>query len=85
MNSILMANNTINCEQYFFQFFLMDDIWTSMKIYMYPTKNKCSYDQYTSGDMAASNGYLTLIKEKKYITFTNNAMNWAAENGHLSI
>ena len=63
----------------------MDDIWTSIKIYMYPTKKKCIYDQYVNGDIAASNGYLNLIKKKEYISFTINAMNFAAKNGHLEV
>ena len=84
-----MTKQNINYEQYFFQMILMDDIWTSIKIYMYPTKGKCSYNQYINGDMAAFYGYLNLIKEKnkekKYILFTKNAMDWAAQNGYLEI
>ena len=52
---------------------------------MYPTKKKCIYDQYINGNAAASNGYLNLIKEKIYMSFTINAMDWAAESGHLEV
>jgi len=52
-----MTKQNVNYEQYFFQMILMDDIWTSIKIYMYPTKKKYIYDQYTNGDMAALYGY----------------------------
>ena len=80
-----MTERNINYEQYFLQMILMDDIWTSIKIYMYPIKKKCTYSKYINGDIAAFYGYLALIKEKKYITFTFDAMNYAAKNGHLEV
>ncbi len=35
--------------------------------------------------MAASQGYLSLIKLRKGLLFSVNAMDYAAENGHLEI
>jgi hypothetical protein len=39
----------------------------------------------TSGDWAAKNGHLSLLREKRDLKFTKKAMNWAAAYGRLDI
>lgn len=61
------------------------DVWLELKKHMFRNKKSSNAYNYRSGDAAASNGYLSLIKYSKKLNFTYLAINYAATNGHLEI
>ncbi len=68
-------------------FFVMSssDLWTEFKKHMFPRKQSNSFDDYRSGDIAAYYGYLSIIQHNTKLLFTIDAMDFAAENGHLDV
>ena len=74
-------------NQAFFTVMNNSDLWKEFKKYMYPGKKTGNwYTWNASGDVAASNGYLSLIKDRETsMGFTANAMDFAAMKGHLEI
>ena len=48
-------------------------------------KKKSNIHNYRNGDIAAYYGYLELLKNNNDLVFTETAMDWAAENGHLKV
>ena len=77
--------NRSDNEYAFFTVLSMDDVWKELKKHMYPNKKSSSLASYRDGDIAAYYGYLSLIKENTSLTFTKEAMNFAAMNGHLDV
>jgi len=62
------------------------DVWRKIKKWMYPGKKVSNYYSYKDGNIAASYGYLELIKERhEYLKFGIDAMDYAARNGHLDV
>src|SRR5580658_4196104 len=72
-------------EWAFFIVLNSNDIWTTIKKCMYVNKKKSNMDNYKNGDIAAYHGYLELLKNNHNVNITSNAMNWAAERGHLKV
>lgn len=70
-------------EAAFFQVMSSGDIWTILKKFMFSNRKASNLDEYRNGDFAASNGYLSLIKENSNLIFTASAVDFACENGHL--
>jgi hypothetical protein len=74
-----------NNESAFFIVLNTTDIWTVLKKFMYTNKKKSNIYNYRSGDMAAYHGYLTVLKRNRILSFTSDAMDWAACNGHFDV
>jgi hypothetical protein len=72
-------------EWVFFVILNSNDIWTILKKFMYVNKKKSNIHNYRDGDVAAYYGYLGLLKNNDNLVLTENAMNWAAKNGHLEV
>ncbi len=70
-------------EEAFFVVLGNKDLWLHIKSFMFPGQKSSSIDDYKNGDLAASQGYLSLIKLRENLLFSVNAINYAAENGHL--
>ena len=71
-------------EEAFFQVLGSNDMWKELKKHMYPGKKSCTWEQYENGDIAASNGYLSLMIGRE-LRYTSLSMDWAAENGDLEV
>lgn len=71
-------------ESAFFEVLGNPDLWRLIKSFMFPGKKSSTIDNYKDGDMAATNGYLTLIKAKS-LTFSIKAMDFAAYKGYLEV
>jgi hypothetical protein len=80
-SSLISRNN----ESAFFIVLNITDIWAVLKKFMYVNKKKSNIYNYRSGDIAAYHGYLTLIKHNRILSFTSDAMDWAARNGHFGV
>jgi hypothetical protein len=52
---------------------------------VYPTKKKSNIYDYKDCDTASYYGYLAILKNNHHLNFTSDAMNLAAENGHLEV
>lgn len=67
------------------------DLWEEYRNFMFPGKKSSNARDYSSGDIASDNGYLSLLKLKasgKYgggLSFSSMAMNNAAKSGHLHV
>ena len=79
-----MSRNRGN-EWVFFVILTNNDIWTVLKKFMYINKKKSNIHNYRDGDIAAYYGYLELLKNNDSLVFTENAINYAAKNGHLEV
>lgn len=62
-----------------------EDLWQLVRSHTYPGKKTSNYYDYKSGDVAAANGYLTLMKERKDFRYTNDSTKQAAGNGHVEV
>lgn len=72
-------------EEAFFKVLSNGDLWKEFKKYMYPNNKTTNFYDYRNGNVAASYGYLSLIKEKKDLIFTTAAIDSACEYGHLEV
>lgn len=75
----------INTEEHFFQVLSSPDVWNELKLFMYPGHNKSNLYDYKNGDVACFNGYLSIIKTNKKLSFTPVAIVNACKSGHLKI
>lgn len=69
----------------FFEVVGNPDLWEEIRKRMYPRKKTCNYYKFKSGDVAVFHGYFGLMKERKDLEYTKNAMDWAAGKGYLEI
>ncbi len=73
-------------KQTFFAVWDLPELRHKIKSYMFPHKKTANYYDYRNGDMASYHGYLRLIIERSdSLSFSENAMNSAAEHGHLDV
>lgn len=72
-------------EEAFFDVLFNDDIWKEMKRYMFLGQKSSNFYNYSSGDTAASRGYLGLMKERNDFQYSLEAIDCAAENGHIKV
>jgi len=62
------------------------DVWTQNKKMDVSRQKVSNWYSYENGNIAASRGYLELIKERQtYLKFRKNSMNYAAKSGHLNV
>lgn len=61
------------------------DIWSELKKYMFFNKKVTNIYNYQSGDAAAANGYLQIIKFNKNIKNEPHMIDFAAHNGRLEV
>lgn len=74
-------------EEVFFEVFRNNDLWKHFKKWIrYYYKGKTSnYYDYQDGDLAITKGYLSLIKERNNLRFSDLAIEYAAEKGYLQL
>jgi hypothetical protein len=72
-------------EWAFFVVLNCNDIWMIFKQFIYINKKKSNMYNYKNGDIAAYHGYLGLLQNNNNLYLTQEAMNNAAEMGHLEV